>query len=194
MAYSCALWDAADDLNETQREKFECICQELDLREGDRVLEIGCGWAGFAMYAARTRKVYVGALTISRRQFELATARVAAADLEEHGEIVVADHRDIGGQYDRVVSIEIFEAVGREYWDLYFEVCSKLFRPGGLMFLQTIGIPDAHASDDLRASGWISKYIFPGGLLPAVVEIRESPRRGGDSLVVQGVAKLVFTT
>ncbi len=112
--------------------------------------------------------------------------RPAAADLEEHVEIVVADYRDIGGQYDRVVSIEMFEAVGREYWDLYLEVCSKVLRPGGLMFLQTIGIPDAHASDDLRAAGWISRYIFPGGVLPAVVEIRESLRRGGDSLVVQG--------
>ncbi len=186
LAYSCALWDAADDLHEAQREKFERICQELNLREGDRVLEIGCGWAGFAMYAARTRKVNVVAVTISRSQFELATARVAAAHLERHVEIVLADYRDIGGQYDRVVSIEMFEAVGREYWDLYFEVCSKVLRPGGLMFLQTIGIPDGHASDDLRASGWISKYIFPGGVLPALVEIRESLRRGGNSLVVQG--------
>tara|TARA_Y100000588_G_scaffold348667_1_gene398412 strand:- start:15359 stop:16567 length:1209 start_codon:yes stop_codon:yes gene_type:complete len=186
LAYSCALWDSADDLGEAQREKYEHICQVLDLRDGDRVLEIGCGWGGFAMYAALTRKVHVVALTISPSQFDLATARVAAAGLEEHVEIVVSDYRDIDGQYDKVVSIEMFEAVGREYWDVYFEMCTKALRPGGLMFLQTIGIPDAHVKDDLRASGWISKYIFPGGVLPAVIEVREALRRGGDALVVLG--------
>ncbi len=185
LAYSCAIWDGCDTLSAAQRAKFDLVCRKLDLGPDDRVLEIGCGWGGFAMHAARTTGCRVVGVTVSQEQCRLARERVAAAGLDDQVDIRYQDYRDVTGTFDKVVSIEMFEAVGREYWDTYFATCARALRPGGVMLLQTIGIPDEAAADALRASGWISKYIFPGGVLPAVVEIRDSLRRGGHTLALR---------
>ena len=190
LAYSCAIWDGCDDLGEAQQAKFDLVCRKLDLRPGDRVLEIGCGWGGFAVHAARTTGCQVVGITVSREQQQLASQRVAAEGLDDQVRIVYSDYRDVVGTFDKVVSIEMFEAVGREYWDEFFATCERVLRPGGAMLLQTIGIQDEDADAGMRASGWISKYIFPGGVLPAVVEIRESMRRGGQALAVRAIEEI----
>ena len=160
LAYSCAIWDGCDDLG------------------------------GFAIQAARSTGCQIVGITVSREQFELASQRVAAEGLNDQVRIVYSDYRDIKGTFDKIVSIEMFEAVGREYWDEYFAICARVLRPGGSMLLQTIGIPDRDADAGMRASGWISKYIFPGGVLPAVVEIRQSVRRGGQALAVRAIEEI----
>ena len=190
LAYSCAIWDGCDDLDEAQQAKFDLVCRKLDLGPGDRVLEIGCGWGGFAVHAARTTGCQIVAITVSREQYELASQRVAAEGLDDQVRIVYSDYRDVEGTFDKVVSIEMFEAVGREYWDEFFATCARVLRPGGTMLLQTIGIQDRDADSGMRASGWISKYIFPGGVLPAVVEIRRSARRGGKALAVRAIDEI----
>ncbi len=190
LAYSCAIWDGCDDLGEAQQAKFDLVCRKLDLGPGDRVLEIGCGWGGFAMHAARTTGCQIVGITVSREQHELASQRVAAEGLHDQVRIVYSDYRDIQGTFDKIVSIEMFEAVGREYWDEFFATCERVLRPGGAMLLQTIGIQDRDAASGMRASGWISKYIFPGGVLPAVVEIRQSVRRGGQALAVRAIDEI----
>ena len=190
LAYSCAIWDGCDDLGEAQQAKFDLVCRKLDLGPDDRVLEIGCGWGGFAMHAARTTGCQIVGITVSCEQHELASQRVAAEGLHDQVRIVYSDYRDIQGTFDKIVSIEMFEAVGREYWDEFFATCERVLRPGGAMLLQTIGIQDRDAASGMRASGWISKYIFPGGVLPAVVEIRQSVRRGGQALAVRAIDEI----
>ena len=190
LTYSCAIWDGCDDLGAAQQAKFDLVCRKLNLGPGDRVLEIGCGWGGFAMHAAQTTGCHVVGITVSREQHRLASQRVAAAGLDDRVRIVYSDYRDVEGTFDKVVSIEMFEAVGREYWDDFFATCERVLRPGGAMLLQTIGIHDRDASSGMRASGWISKYIFPGGVLPAVVEIRKSVRRGGQALAVRAIEEI----
>ncbi len=190
LAYSCAIWDGCDDLGAAQQAKFDLVCRKLDLGSADRVLEIGCGWGGFAMHAAQTAGCHVVGITVSREQHRLASQRVAAAGLDDRVQIVFSDYRDVVGTFDKVVSIEMFEAVGREYWDEFFATCERVLRPGGTMLLQTIGIQDRDATSGMRASGWISKYIFPGGVLPAVVEIRQSVRRGGQALAVRAIEEI----
>ncbi len=190
LAYSCAIWDGCEDLGAAQQAKFDLVCRKLDLGPGDRVLEVGCGWGGFAMHAAQTTGCQVVGITVSREQHRLASQRVAAAGLDDWVRIVYSDYRDVEGTFDKVVSIEMFEAVGREYWDEFFATCERVLRPGGAMLLQTIGIQDRDAVSGMRASGWISKYIFPGGVLPAVVEIRQSVRRGGQALAVRAIEEI----
>lgn len=190
LAYSCAIWDGCNDLSEAQQAKFDLVCRKLDLRPGDRVLEIGCGWGGFAIHAAQSTGCEIVGITVSREQYELAGQRVAAAGLENRVRIIYSDYRDVEGMFDKVVSIEMFEAVGREYWDEFFATCERVLRPGGAMLLQTIGIHDRDVESGMRASGWISKYIFPGGVLPAVAEIRQSIRRGGQALAVRAIEEI----
>jgi cyclopropane-fatty-acyl-phospholipid synthase len=190
LSYSCGIWDNCQDLGAAQQAKFDLVCRKLDLGPGDRVLEIGCGWGGFAIHAAKTTGCRVVGITVSHEQHRLARQRVVAAELEDRVEIVYSDYRDVEGTFDKVVSIEMFEAVGREYWDEFFATCERVLRPGGAMLLQTIGIQDKDVSAGMRASGWISKYIFPGGVLPAVVEIRQSVRRGGQALAVRAIEEI----
>ncbi len=184
MAYSCAIFEPGDDLAAGQQRKFETICQRLSLGPDDHVLEIGCGWGGFAIHAARQSGCRVTGITISREQLELARKRVTAAGMADLVTIEYCDYRDVAGQFDKIVSIEMFEAVGKEYWDDFFAACARVLRPGGQMLMQTIAIPDSGRDNALRASGWISKYIFPGGILPAVAEISDSLRRTGEALEI----------
>ncbi len=191
LTYSCARWpEGCDDLATAQRAKMQDICDKLDLGPDHHVLEIGSGWGGFALHAAQATGCRVTGITISREQLELSRKRVAEAGLGDRVDFQYCDYRDIDGQYDRVVSIEMFEAVGRAYWRCFFEVCERVLRPGGRMLLQTIAIPDADVHVPYRGAGWISRYIFPGGLLPAVCEIAEAAATPRGDLAVRKVDEI----
>jgi len=172
MMYSCGVFASADaSLEDAQQHKIDEICRRLELAPGHEVLEIGSGWGAFAIHAARRYGCRVTSLTLSEQQFQLARERVAAAGLESSVDIRLCDYRRIGGHFDRIVSIEMFEAVGYEYYGAFFGKCSALLKPNGYMFLQTIYAPDQRFDMYRRDFDWIRKYIFPGALLASVYGI-----------------------
>lgn len=172
MTYSSAVFeDFAEPLERAQLRKYDRLCQLSGLRAGDHVLEIGCGWGGFAMHAAREYGCRVTGLTISREQLALAAARVHAAGLSDRVDLRYCDYRDVEGRYDAVVSIEMLEAVGRAHWPAYFGTIDRVLRPGGRAALQVISMPDHRFAQYARQCDWIQRYIFPGGLLPSMGEM-----------------------
>jgi cyclopropane-fatty-acyl-phospholipid synthase len=178
MMYSAAWYESADDsLEVAQQNKLDRICRKVQLEPGDHVLEIGTGWGSFAIHAARHYGCRVTTTTISREQFDLATERVRAAGLEDRIEILFEDYRKLSGTYDRIVSIEMFEAVGLRHYDEFFAACDRLLKPDGVMLLQTITVDDWRFKDYMSAPTWISKYIFPGAELASVAEILNSLAR-----------------
>jgi cyclopropane-fatty-acyl-phospholipid synthase len=172
MTYSSAVFaGAGDTLERAQQRKFERIGESLCLGPGDHVLEIGCGWGGFALFAARHYGCRVTGITLSREQFDLATRRVRDAGLADRIDLRVCDYRDVRGAFSKIVSIEMLEAVGREHWPAFFEACDRALAPGGEVGIQTISMPDHRFAEYARRSDWIQRYIFPGGLLPSVGEL-----------------------
>ena len=168
MTYSSALFrNGQESLDEAQRHKFESICQRIAPAPGDRILEIGCGWGGFAEYAVRERGVRVTGLTISREQCDYARRRLFEAGLAERAEIVLRDYRDERGTYDGIASIEMIEAVGERYWPQYFATLHGRLRPGGVAALQAITISDRLFPQYRARADFFQKYIFPGGMLPS---------------------------
>lgn len=168
MTYSSARYAMRDEaLAVAQTRKYESLARMMDLRAGHSVLEIGCGWGGFAEYAAREVGARVTGITISQEQYDFARQRVQKAGLAERVDIRLIDYRDIDGQFDRVASIEMFEAVGQEYWPTYFGKIAEVLAPGGRAALQIITIQDALFADYARRIDFIQKYIFPGGMLPS---------------------------
>jgi cyclopropane-fatty-acyl-phospholipid synthase len=175
LAYSCAIFpEKESSLHEASAAKFDRICQKLELSEKDHVLEIGSGWGGFALHAASGYGCRVTALTISRRQYEFTVKLVADAGLTDRICVLLQDYRDHEGAYDKLVSVEMIEAVGYQYFDTYFAKCSRLLKPGGRMLLQAIVFPDQQYERYRRSVDFIQKYIFPGGCLPSVGEICRS--------------------
>jgi cyclopropane-fatty-acyl-phospholipid synthase len=169
MTYSSALFeDTGQTLGEAQRNKFRAIADKARLRAGDHVLEIGCGWGGFAVYAARERGCRVTGITISERQHALARERVAAAGLSHRVAIRLQDYRDLCGSFDKVVSIEMFEALGREHWPVFFRKIEEVLAPEGVAVIQSISVPDHRFEAYERHCDWIQKHIFPGGVLASV--------------------------
>jgi cyclopropane-fatty-acyl-phospholipid synthase len=179
MAYSCAVFDRpAMTLQEAQTAKFERICEKLGLGFGDRVVEIGTGWGGFALHAASTRGCHVTTTTISREQHEHARAEVSRAGLGEHVRVLLEDYRDLRGRYDKLVSIEMIEAVGWRDFGTFFSRCSNLLEPDGAMLLQAITIDDRAYEVEKACRSFINTYIFPNGCLPSLEVIaREVSRR-----------------
>jgi cyclopropane-fatty-acyl-phospholipid synthase len=178
MTYSSALFASPDQsLADAQRNKYRVIAERAGLRGGEHVLEIGSGWGGFALYAAGELGCRVTSITISPAQHALATDRIAAAGLADRATVELRDYRDIRGTYDAVVSIEMLEAVGAEYYEAYFEAVDRALRPGGRFSLQTIAFPDVSYLPQRRGANWIQTYIFPGGLLPSLAEIERSLHR-----------------
>lgn len=172
MAYSSGVYlSEADTLEAAQRQKFERWCQALDIGPNDHVLEIGSGWGGLALYAARTRGCRVTGLTVSREQLALSRARATAEGLDDRVEFRFCDYRDVSGQFSKVVSIEMIEAVGEEYWPSYFSKIDEILAPGGRAGIQAITMVDARFADYRKHCDWIQKYIFPGGLLPSIGEV-----------------------
>jgi cyclopropane-fatty-acyl-phospholipid synthase len=181
MMYSSAYFCGEDDsLEAAQREKIDLACRKLDLQAGDRVLEIGCGWGSFAIHAARNYGTHVTAVTISPAQFAYATERVNRADMARGSvQVVMEDYRKLEGRFDKIVSIEMFEAVGFEHYDDFFGACDRLLTPDGSMFLQTIALREQEIRDYRKRVDWIQTYIFPGSELASVVEIGRSLLRSG---------------
>jgi cyclopropane-fatty-acyl-phospholipid synthase len=181
MSYSCAFFEGERmSLEQAQIAKLELVCRKLDLGPGDRVVEIGTGWGGFAVYAARTRGCHVTTTTISREQYEYATERVHEAGLEDLVTVLMEDYRDLRGRYDKLVSIEMIEAVGWRRFGAFFAKCSRLLEPDGLMLLQAITIDDRAYEVEKAASSFINTRIFPGGCLPSLEVISRAVARRTD--------------
>ncbi len=175
MMYSAAIYEQADmNLEAASTAKLERICRKLDLQPDDHLLEIGTGWGGLAIYAAKHYGCRVTTTTISQEQQKLASARVAAAGLEDRITLLLKDYRELDGQYDKLVSVEMIEAVGQENYRTYFDTCCRLLKPEGLMCLQSITIADQRYASALNSVDFIQRYIFPGGCLPSVTAIAES--------------------
>jgi cyclopropane-fatty-acyl-phospholipid synthase len=173
LTYSSAIYDGADDaLEDAQARKIERIIAALDVQPGQRVLEIGCGWGALAEALGR-RGVAVTAITISDAQFAFARARIAAAGLNNLVDVRLCDYRDVTGVFDRVVSIEMIEAVGEAHWPAYFGVIGNRLSPGGHAVIQAITIPDRFFADYRRTPDFIQRYIFPGGMLPTETILAE---------------------
>jgi cyclopropane-fatty-acyl-phospholipid synthase len=180
MTYSSALFDQGQQsLEAAQRRKYEALVDQMGAKPGDHVLEIGCGWGGFAEYAARERGLKVTGLTISKEQLAFARERIARAGLEDRVALKLQDYRDETGAYDGVASIEMFEAVGERYWPTYFGTLRRCLKPGKSATLQIITIAD-HRWDIYRSGvDFIQKYIFPGGMLPSPSILRREVEKAG---------------
>lgn len=179
MLYSCAHFRRYEDSLETaQLQKLELICRKLQIEPGDRVLEIGCGWGAFAIHAARHYGAHVTAVTISRSQYEFAAERLSRTDLAPGSvRLVLEDYRKLEGQYDKIVSIEMFEAVGFDHYDEFFAVCDRLLATDGSMLLQTITLPEQEVAAYRKRVDWIQTYIFPGSELASISEMSRSLAR-----------------
>jgi len=178
LAYSCAYYERPQDsLEQAQMQKFDRICRKLQLRPQDHVLEIGTGWGGFAVYAAETYGCRITTTTISRQQHDYAHELFSRSSAVDRIELLFDDYRNLSGQYDKIVSIEMFEAVGYEHYDAYFETCDRLLKSEGSMLLQTITILESKFHQYRKQSDWIKKHIFPGAELASVVEIERSLAR-----------------
>ena len=182
MMYSCAYYpnDHAS-LNEAATAKLKRICEKLQLSESDHVLEIGTGWGGFAIYAATHYGCKVTTTTISKQQLEIAQQRVIAAGLEDKVTLLLEDYRDLRGSYDKLVSIEMIEAVGHQYLETYFAKCSDLLKPDGIMLIQAITIQDQFYDQAIKSVDFIQRYIFPGGFIPSVSAISNAVKKSTDA-------------
>lgn len=180
MAYSSALFsDPGEDITVAQRRKYLRIIEQLDLRPGDRVLEIGCGWGGFAEIAAAEFGCKVVGLTLSVEQASFARERIAAAGLTESVDIRIEDYRDVRGRFDKIVSIEMFEAVGEENWPTYFDTLERCLKDGGRAALQFITIANEKFRHYRCNPDFIQRYIFPGGMLPSPNAFQRSVDEAG---------------
>jgi cyclopropane-fatty-acyl-phospholipid synthase len=189
MTYSAAVFEPGDTLEAAQIRKYEALCRLAGIGPADHVLEIGTGWGGFAVHAAATHGCRVTTATISQAQAALARERVAAAGLSDRVEVVLRDYRELAGRHSKIVSIEMLEAVGEEYWPAFFAACDRLLEPGGSIALQTITMPHRRYRASRHAYGWIHKYIFPGGLIPSREAI-DRALRDASSLRVTGAAEI----
>ncbi len=175
MMYSSAIFPHADSsLEEAAQHKNERICRKLDLQMGMRVLEIGTGWGGFALHAAREHGCHVTTTTVSQQQFELASQRVSEAGLEHLVDVRLEDYRDLEGGFDRIVSIEMIEAVGHQYLPTYFQRCVELLRPEGRLLIQGITVPEWAWERHKRSVDFMKRYIFPGCSLVSVGAVSQS--------------------
>ena len=180
MTYSSALFDQeSEDLSAAQRRKYASVLDRIGAGEGHHLLEIGCGWGGFAEYAAGERGVKVTGLTISRQQHDFAQRRIQAAGLGERVAIELRDYRDERGAYDGIASIEMFEAVGEKYWPAYFDTVRDRLKPGAKATIQVITIPDSLFPTYRKTVDFIQKYIFPGGMLPSPAALQAEILRAG---------------
>ncbi len=185
MTYSSAyFYKDGLTLEEAQLAKYERLCSQLHLKPTDHVLEIGSGWGGNAIYMAKKYGCKVTSLTISEEQHKLATERVKDEGLSDRVSIELRDYRTLEGQYDKIVSVEMLEAVGHKYLDVYFKKCHDLLKKNGVLALQVITSPDSRYDSLRKGVDWIQKHIFPGSLLPSVGAINSAINRTGDMTMI----------
>ncbi len=182
MTYSAAVYDDLDKpeaLYDAQQRKYAAIAARMDLQPGQHVLEIGCGWGGFAEYAAKVVGARVTGVTISQAQHDYAVARMQRAGLSHLVDIRLQDYRDITETFDRIASIEMFEAVGERYWPTYFNAVHERLKPGGNAALQIITIGEDHFEGYRKGADYIQRYIFPGGMLPSPTRLQAEVEAAG---------------
>jgi len=185
MMYSAAIFPRHDaDLEEAAVYKLDLICGKLELDASDHLLEIGTGWGGLAVHAAREYGCRVTTTTISKRQYEVARERVREAGLEDRVEVLFEDYRNLRGSFDKLVSVEMIEAVGHAYYPQYFSGCASLLKQDGLMLLQAITVPGQRFEYAQRSVDFIQKYIFPGGSLPSHEAMLATVRDHTDMVMV----------
>lgn len=181
MMYSSAIFETPKQtLEEASIAKLKSICRKLDLKPTDHVLEIGTGWGGFAIYAAKNYGCKITTTTISQAQYQLARERIKDAGLENKIEVLLSDYRDLTGQFDKLVSIEMIEAVGHQFYDTYFGACGRLLKPNGMMLLQAITIADQRYASAIKSVDFIQRYIFPGSCIPSVTAMLNSITKSSD--------------
>ena len=186
MTYSCAIFEeAATSLHQAQLAKLDRICRKLELCPQDHVLEIGTGWGGFAIHAASQYGCRVTTTTISAEQHQLAVTRIRAAGLEDRITVLLRDYRDLEGTFDKLVSIEMIEAVGWQYFDKFFERCASLLTPQGAMLLQAITIDERAYNVEKAKKSFANTHVFPGGCLPSLAVISRSIARVTDMRQIQ---------
>jgi len=186
MMYSSAVFEHAKmTLEQAQIAKLDRICRLLDLRPGERVLEIGTGWGAFALHAASRHGCHVTTTTISAEQHTMAAERILAAGLQDRINLLRKDYRDLDGRFDKLVSIEMIEAVGHQYFSTFFAKCSELLEPHGRMLLQAITIADQRYESARKGVDFIKRYIFPGCCIPSVTALVAAATRASDLRLVQ---------
>ncbi len=185
MAYSSGIFRSnRSTMAEASTEKFDRICRKLDLDSSDSLIEIGTGWGGFAIHAARNYGCHVTTTTISKEQAAIARARIDEAGLSDRITLLQSDYRDLTGQYDKLVSIEMIEAVGQKYFDTYFGKCGELLKPDGSMVIQGIVMPERGYAQYSKSVDFIQRFVFPGGFLPSNAAMLESAGRATDLRLV----------
>jgi cyclopropane-fatty-acyl-phospholipid synthase len=185
LTYSCGIFERPEaTLREASVAKYERLCRKLELGPADHVLEIGSGWGGFALHAAGTRGCRVTTTTISREQHRLALERIDAAGLGDQVTVLLQDYRDLAGRYDKLVSIEMIEAVGHRFYRTFFRKCAELLKPGGRMALQAITIDPRFYHRARREVDFIKRYIFPGANIPSVPVLRDAAERNAGLALV----------
>jgi len=190
MTYSCAYFEhEGQSLEDAQQAKYRRLCEKLHIGPGHHVLEVGCGWGGFAMHAARERGCRVTGITLSVEQAEEARRRVEAAGLGDRIDIVIQDYREMQGSYDRIVSIEMIEAVGYDGLPTYFGNLDRLLAPGGVIGIQAITVPDQRLERYRRGTDWIREYIFPGAFCPPLASMVDAMRTSSE-LQVEGIENI----
>lgn len=184
MTYSSALFDTGQEsLEAAQTAKYASMVDQMGAQPGDHVLEIGCGWGGFAEYAAKERGLNMTCLTISQEQFNFAKERIEKAGLSGQVTFKMQDYRDENGAYDGIASIEMFEAVGEKYWPVYFDTVRERLKPGKKATLQIITLAEERFETYRKGVDFIQKYIFPGGMLPSPTALREEVQKAGMEVV-----------
>ncbi len=181
LMYSSAIWtDPQDTLEIASTRKLELICRKLDLKPADHVIEIGTGWGGFALYAAQHFGCHITTTTISREQFELARSRVEAAGLGARIQVLLEDYRDLHGQFEKLVSIEMIEAIGAPYMETFFRQVGSLLKPGGIALVQAITIEDHRYLQALKSTDFIKRHVFPGSFIPSINALLDAKTRADE--------------
>jgi len=185
MTYSCGIFEQPDStLKQASEAKYDRICRKLELAPGQRIVEIGTGWGGFAVHAARNYGVHVTTTTISDEQHQYAQNRIRTARLEDQITLLKKDYRDLSGKFDKLVSIEMIEAVGHHFYGTFFEACSRLLKDNGRMAVQAITIGDQIFDRHKRSVDFIKRYIFPGSCIPSITAISKAVARSTDLQLV----------
>lgn len=186
MTYSCGIFDGEDTtMEEASLAKIDRLCKKLDLRPEHHLLEIGTGWGALAIHAAREYGCRVTTTTISQQQYDLAKERIEKAGLEDRITLLFEDYRNLTGIYDRIVSVEMIEAVGHQFYEDFYRTCSSLLEPDGYMAIQAITIADSQYERAKRSVDFIQRYIFPGSCIPSVTALQTAMSRAGDLTLVQ---------
>ena len=186
MTYSSAVFDSeTDDLTTAQLNKYRRLAELADIQPGDRVLEIGCGWGGFAKFVSQHIGAHVTGITISKAQLAYAEASLAEAGLQNKVDLKLMDYRDLQGRFDKIVSIEMFEAVGQAYWPVYFDTISRMLKSGGRAVIQSITINHDAFQSYRDQPDFIQRYIFPGGMLPSMPMLQTPVTQAGLELVAE---------